>query len=562
MKHVQKNKMLTAEKRATGFSLVELLVGMVIALITTLAIFQVFSTYQGQKESTTSESDALQSGNLAVYLLSNELRKAGTGISTNRIYKTDPGEITPLYGCQMSIEHADHFENEEKRNEPLPHADVPIKDLSGATTDGSFRGFGVFKTVNEKPPTIPLVPLLIKTAKKGTNKNESEIGADLIQGILISMASTNAMPGMAPICNIKPLPAGGGSALARAESAQAEGSCDVPADEGSLITLGYIGTQSEGGWQAENEAKTPPQWGGYLGFCSTSGLRENDADNRGSMCYETILAISKDFTQCTLTTTGAYKPSDTGAYTSSAHGWQAHLSPTGATSGTMETPLLSLQSQLSKDYAGGYVMSLGRLDHRNVREEQDNQPAMRSENVRRSGFALFTVGKDGQGGTGKSNLLRYDIVQNRMEVLAENIVLIKAIYGLAGTADADGDKRAVAFRNMSDGVWKQPKDGWAFDELTKNTDVARQRLRRIRAVKVALVARNALQEEDPVIDNRSTAKKIKLFEKELGSDAITLNFTGEKARYYRYEVFEFIVPLQNAQYGFDQAYASCSANCD
>ncbi len=579
--------MLAAEKHVTGFSLTELLVGMVIALITTTAIFQVFSTYQAQKQGATSESDAVQSGNLAVYLLSTELKKAGAGINTNRIYPYPAnlnGELTtpimPLYGCQMSIAPVEH-------SKTIENVDVPATDRFQANMEGSFRGFEIFKKINGKS-TIPLAPLLIR---ENTATSEIGVGDNLKQDILVSMASTNAMPGVAPICNVKPgNPATQGNSPREKADYELKALQDVTdctgGDEGSFVTLGYYTTKTEtlidGVTQKEVVQLKPIPRRGIpttpIGFCSTTGLRwDQHGYNWGSMCYETILAVSPDFKQCTLTTTGAYTTTD-----NKPHGWQAQLWPGDngknpqekerRNAGTMDTPLLSLQSNLmGNTYGGGYIMSLGRLDNKNIRSEEDDfvrdgRYPVRDENLRPSGFALFTVGKDGQGGTGKSSLLRYDIVQNRLEVLADNIVLIKAIYGLAGERDEDGDKiRDASLRNIYEKAskqnWMNPTTtGWRYEDLTAGdangvTDVARQRLRRIRAVKVALVARSAFPDEEPLDGDF----KIKLFQKELGNNAITVSLNDE-ARKYRYEVFEFIVPLQNSQYGFDQAYASCFSN--
>ena len=566
MKNFQKNKLLTVEKHIQGFSLPELLVGVVIALISSVAIFQVFSTYQAQKQSTTAESDALQSGNLAAFLLSSELRKAGTGINTNRIYPRNalPGTITPLYGCQMTITPAEH-------NKPIETGDVPDTDNNGAKMNGTFNGYRIFR--NNK---IPLVPLLIKE-----NTNNSGISVNNVsQDILISMASTTSVPGVAPICNVKSITSNrGNSARQKAEYEEAEDNCNYAGKTGSLITLGYKTSepipQQNGLPKYETKLNPLPNRGKFsapIGFCSTMGLRwDQGGYNWGSMCYETILTVNPNFTQCTLTTTGAY--TQTGNF---AHGWQAQLAPNGKKAGTMQVPLLSLQNQISGDiYGGGYVMSLGRLDYKNVREEQDDfvqngEHVSRKENLRRSGFALFTVGKDGQEqradrnllNVTNHNLLRYDIIQNRLEVLADNIVLIKAIYGLAGENDADGSSRRPLLRNIhninaNQQNWMNPNtNGWRFTDLTATdaagnlTDVARNRLRRIRAVKVAIVARNPFPEEDNILTS------FKLFEKELGNNAIEVRLDDD-AKKYRYEIFEFVVPLQSAQYGFDQAYASC-----
>jgi type IV pilus assembly protein PilW len=60
-----------------GFSLVELMVGLVIGLLATLAISQAMSVFEGQKRGTTGTADAQTSGGIALYGISRELKQAG-----------------------------------------------------------------------------------------------------------------------------------------------------------------------------------------------------------------------------------------------------------------------------------------------------------------------------------------------------------------------------------------------------------------------------------------------------------------------------------------------------
>ncbi len=64
----------------TGFTLVELMVGLVIGLLATLVIMQTFSAFEGNKRSTTGISDAQTSGSIGLYMLQRELQFAGYGI--------------------------------------------------------------------------------------------------------------------------------------------------------------------------------------------------------------------------------------------------------------------------------------------------------------------------------------------------------------------------------------------------------------------------------------------------------------------------------------------------
>jgi type IV pilus assembly protein PilW len=63
-----------------GFSLVEILVAMVIALIGMLVIFQSFDTFEAQKRTTTNSVDAQENGLLALANIEREVRLAGYGL--------------------------------------------------------------------------------------------------------------------------------------------------------------------------------------------------------------------------------------------------------------------------------------------------------------------------------------------------------------------------------------------------------------------------------------------------------------------------------------------------
>jgi len=64
-----------------GFSLIEVMIGVVIALIAVLVIYQVFAVSEGLKRNTTAAGDAQTTGILATFLLSQELGNAGSGMA-------------------------------------------------------------------------------------------------------------------------------------------------------------------------------------------------------------------------------------------------------------------------------------------------------------------------------------------------------------------------------------------------------------------------------------------------------------------------------------------------
>jgi type IV pilus assembly protein PilW len=75
-----------------GFSLVEMMVAVVIGLIGTIVIFQVYAVSEGQKRTTVSGGDSQQNGAIGLFTMERELRNAGHGLT----YLIARGE--PIYG--------------------------------------------------------------------------------------------------------------------------------------------------------------------------------------------------------------------------------------------------------------------------------------------------------------------------------------------------------------------------------------------------------------------------------------------------------------------------------
>lgn len=69
-----------------GFSLIELMVGTVIAILCTIGIMTAFAAYEGQKRTTTNSSDAQQNGSYGAFQLERELRTAGSDIVQGKNY--------------------------------------------------------------------------------------------------------------------------------------------------------------------------------------------------------------------------------------------------------------------------------------------------------------------------------------------------------------------------------------------------------------------------------------------------------------------------------------------
>jgi len=64
-----------------GFSLIEIMVGMVMGLISMVIVMQVFASFEGQKRTTTSGSDAQTNGGVGLYTIERDIRTAGYGFA-------------------------------------------------------------------------------------------------------------------------------------------------------------------------------------------------------------------------------------------------------------------------------------------------------------------------------------------------------------------------------------------------------------------------------------------------------------------------------------------------
>jgi type IV pilus assembly protein PilW len=77
-----------------GFTLIELMVGILVSLICTLAIMAAFAVFEGQKRTTTSGNDAQQNGSFALYSLERQIRTAGSGLVQGNRYG--------IWGCPIT----------------------------------------------------------------------------------------------------------------------------------------------------------------------------------------------------------------------------------------------------------------------------------------------------------------------------------------------------------------------------------------------------------------------------------------------------------------------------
>lgn len=69
-------------RREAGFSLIEVMVGLLIGMLSVILIMQVFASSEGNKRTTTGGDDAQINGNIALYGLERDIREAGYGLNS------------------------------------------------------------------------------------------------------------------------------------------------------------------------------------------------------------------------------------------------------------------------------------------------------------------------------------------------------------------------------------------------------------------------------------------------------------------------------------------------
>lgn len=186
----------------SGLSLVELMVGMVVGLLATLVIMQVFSTFEGQRRATTGTADAQTNGSLALMNIQRDLQTAGFGLSfpmadkENNLFQCDP--LPPPYD-------PDNDPGTDNNVESL----FPIEIENGA---GNSSDILVSRTSTK---AIGAVTMRIVDASNIANVAVTRnVGCAIDDIVLVSQASTCAISRVTVLDPLDPthmgLDAGGG----------------------------------------------------------------------------------------------------------------------------------------------------------------------------------------------------------------------------------------------------------------------------------------------------------------------------------------------------------------
>lgn len=134
---------LTSSKRhpIQGFSLVEIMIGMVIGMLGILVMMQVFSLAETQKRTSLGGNDAQNNGAIALYGLQRDIRQAGYGISA-----------TQLMGCNVTLPSGVVLN--QLAPVTINHASIPAGDMQTDTllvVYGNGNGAPEGDTISTQP---------------------------------------------------------------------------------------------------------------------------------------------------------------------------------------------------------------------------------------------------------------------------------------------------------------------------------------------------------------------------------------------------------------------------
>jgi type IV pilus assembly protein PilW len=163
----QKSNRQAVSRRQRGFSLVEILVGVLIGMIGVVVIFQVLSVAEERKRNTTMGSDAQSSGAIGLYLLQRDAQLAGYGFGTAH---------TKQIGCDVKV----HDNGDATAVPPVPARDFSFRLYPAEITQGAGGAPDTIAFVKGNPsysvqhrefelktPSDKSSPLRIKNGRQG-----------------------------------------------------------------------------------------------------------------------------------------------------------------------------------------------------------------------------------------------------------------------------------------------------------------------------------------------------------------------------------------------------------
>jgi len=148
-------------RRQSGFSLIELMVGLVIGLLSTLVISTVLTAAEGQRRGTTQGADALITGSLALHAIQREVAMAGYGFSS------EPNAI----GCVLDARFNGAPVAIGAAAPLLPQVLAPVIITPGAAgASDQLRVLSSSKQISTNPPAgVPQVGFSVATRTVAPN---------------------------------------------------------------------------------------------------------------------------------------------------------------------------------------------------------------------------------------------------------------------------------------------------------------------------------------------------------------------------------------------------------
>jgi type IV pilus assembly protein PilW len=197
---------MTTLRKTRGFTLIEIMVGMVIGLIATVIIFQVFAVSERQKRTTTGTSDAQGNGAIAMFMLERHMKMAGVGLNHDTF-----GNCTTLHtwdanaGGPIDAIGGASLLNVASITEGGGNPDSISLLYYEDPTNGDFRYSDSVLSATTNNPSLDLYPLTARNCKAGGLALMAEGG----NCMLMTVTSVTPAVGAAPATiGHAPAPAG------------------------------------------------------------------------------------------------------------------------------------------------------------------------------------------------------------------------------------------------------------------------------------------------------------------------------------------------------------------
>lgn len=156
---------MTNSTRNAGFSLIELMVGMLIAILASIVVYQVFAVSERQKRTTTGASDAQSNGAIAFYMVERDVKMAGWGL-----------ENTAAANCNTTFSYYEDGSLDCSTNDcsiSNLFSSVSLKDGGAGPDSISIRYFGDPDDTNYILPSLTTLRSTMPQSSSELNVNST-----------------------------------------------------------------------------------------------------------------------------------------------------------------------------------------------------------------------------------------------------------------------------------------------------------------------------------------------------------------------------------------------------